>query len=620
MDRRSLRIWVWLGIILAGLAARAGAEPLSAEIRLSQDTAYVGEAVTMQIVVSGSESPDQPDLAHLEGLSVAFQGGSRNSSRSISIVNGRMTQEVEEGYVFSYQLTPLRAGRILIPPITIRAGSHTTLTRKAFIIAEKPAETAEFKLTMALSSNHCYVGEPVILTVTWYISREIETATLSLPFLEDKDRLMALDPRIDTSVGGPYYKIPAGSGEVIVEKGQGELDGRPYATLSFRKILVPRTAGVLDIAPASVSFKALTGYRQRRNPFGDDFFSGFFNDRLRQGMYRQGTATANALALTVQDLPAQGRPADFSGLVGDYRIETSATPLTVNVGDPVTLTVAVSGPEFPDLVELPPLQRQPDLVRDFKVPSDMAAGELSGKRKVFTQTIRPLRADVTAVPPLLLSCFNPRTGTYETVRSAPIPLTVNPTRVMTATDAEGLAMEGPAGSTVESRAAGIAHNYEGDGVFKRQIHDPVCWALSPAGLATLGLPPVFYLFLAAGTWVWRRKQADPGATLARKAGARFSRKIDRIRKTTPSEQAAVAILEAFKTYLREKFRLHPGALTFHDAATLLSEKGAGPETLEALKSLFADGEAARFGKSAAAGQGTLLLETARNLVKTLERL
>ena len=47
---------------------------------------------------------------------------------------------------------------------------------------------------------------------------------------------------------------------------------------------------------------------------------------------------------------------------------------------------------------LGPLQRQPVLARDFKIPDDMASGQVQGQSKVFTQTIRAQRADVAGDP------------------------------------------------------------------------------------------------------------------------------------------------------------------------------------------------------------------------------
>src|SRR6516162_9933180 len=45
----------------------------------------------------------------------------------------------------------------------------------------------------------------------------------------------------------------------------------------------------------------------------------------------------------VEEPPVAGRPADFSGLVGFFRISTSASPTEVRVEDPLTLTVRITG-------------------------------------------------------------------------------------------------------------------------------------------------------------------------------------------------------------------------------------------------------------------------------------
>mgnify|MGYP001039917717 CR=1 FL=1 len=52
---------------------------------------------------------------------------------------------------------------------------------------------------------------------------------------------------------------------------------------------------------------------------------------------------------------------EFAGWVGRFQVEASASPTEVSIGDPVTLAVSVSGPEYLDNVELPALARS-DLV------------------------------------------------------------------------------------------------------------------------------------------------------------------------------------------------------------------------------------------------------------------
>ena len=139
---------------------------LSARANVSDTEVFTGQPFTLQISVSGSESPERPDLSGLDGFTVAFEGGSQNSSTMIQIINGRVEKNINQGYVFSYSLTPLSPGKHIIGPIRVSAKGETALTQPVSIFVKKPGHSNDFKLDLSLSENHCYVGEPVIVTVT----------------------------------------------------------------------------------------------------------------------------------------------------------------------------------------------------------------------------------------------------------------------------------------------------------------------------------------------------------------------------------------------------------------------------------------------------------------------
>ena len=166
-------------------------------------------------------------------------------------------------------------------------------------------------------------------------------------------------------------------------------------------------------------------------------------------------------------LPEEGKPANFAGWVGRYQMETSASPTEVSVGDPITLTLSVSGSEYLDKVDLPALSKDATIDRDFKVPEEMAAGVVRGTVKEFTQTLRPKTSEVRAVPAIKLPFFNPESGRYEIAESRPIPLTVKTARILTSADVEGKSGETAVRkSELETWSQGIAHNYEGPEVWK----------------------------------------------------------------------------------------------------------------------------------------------------------
>jgi hypothetical protein len=612
-------------LLMWGFFSTAAAESLSAGIAVSSTDVFVGEPFTLQIQVAGSDSPKKPDLSGIDGFNVVYQGGSQNSSSSITIVNGQVTKNIKKGYVFSYQLTPLREGRLSIPTITVHSGGDMSLTRPVSIQAKKPMETDDFKLRLGLSKARCYVGEPVTLTVTWYLSSDVQNADFTVPVLSQTDLFYIADPNINTNSGKQYYRIPLGAGEVIAEKGTGTLNNKTFSTLSFEKKLIPNKSGLIRIDPATVSCQALVGYRNQKSPFKDDLFSSFFgNDgfgRGRRGVYKKIVVPSNSLTLDVADLPAAGRPSEFYGLVGEYHIDAAASPTDVNVGDPITLTLAISGSDYLEPMELPPLQNQKALFQGFKIPSERATGELFENKKIFTQTIRPLRADINEVPPITLSYFDTKSETYKTAQTKAIPLTVSPTRIVTAQDAEGISSSSVSmGNGVETWTGGIAHNYEDISVLDAQVYNPVSWFSSPRGLGTLFVPPVLYLLAYAGSFVYRRRKEDPLGGQIKKAGSRLSKAIHKAKdETTSPQQARIIVLDAFKRYLGDKLRIPAGALTFNDVSTPLSEKGVALETIDKLQTLFSECEAARYGQTPPDDTIEKIIKQALDLLKKLEK-
>ncbi len=136
-------------------------------------------------------------------------------------------------------------------------------------------------------------------------------------------------------------------------------------------------------------------------------------------------AEANVDATEVLPVPTDGRPEDYQGAVGRYRIVTEADPTSVNAGDPITLRIGVVGDGPMDLVQAPPLGDIAEITKDFKVEEQSLAGFVQDDTKVFITTIRPRRAGTKEIPAIPFSFFDPKSGQFETVFSRPIPVTVD---------------------------------------------------------------------------------------------------------------------------------------------------------------------------------------------------
>ncbi len=611
------RPFIYLLFILT-ICANAYTSELHVQTALERTEVYTGETFIFQLHVAGSENPEEPDLSHLDGFRVQFAGGSQNSSSSISIINGQMTREEKKGYIFSYRLTPLKTGTLVIPSIEVKSGNMTARTEPLVIVARKPSETENFKLRLTLSKEKCYTGEPVILTVTWYIGKNVNDFNFSLPLLNDK-RFTFANPEVDTQSGKKLYRIQLGDSEAIGEEGQGTLDGKRYTTISFKKVLIPVKAGTIPVEQATVTCSALTGYSRRSNDPFSNFFDDDFFGSSRRGVYSTVVVPSNAISLTVLDLPVEGRPANYNGHIGKYHIESTASPLEVNIGDPITLVIRISGPTYLEHLDLPPLNQQPAFKNSFRIPDERAGAEIKGEEKIFTQTIRPLSSGVKEIPAFELPYFDTEKGEYLVAKTVPIPITVNETKVVTLLDAEGTSETPVIGNGIETSNKGIAFNYEDIAVIEREYLSPLSCFINGPWLYLVFTPPVLFLLILSGVYISRKRNNDPLKVLSRKALNVLKKRLHEAEKATPAKACGI-VLDSFREYLSVKLRLSStGAVTFTDAKQHLESVNIENEIIEMVKDLFFSCEAGTYAGDITFKDNSSLIKKALDAAMELEK-
>jgi hypothetical protein len=261
---------------------------------------------------------------------------------------------------------------------------------------------------------------------------------------------------------------------------------------------------------------------------------------------------------------------------------------------------------------------QPEFANNFKIPKERATGEISGKTKTFTQTVRALRPDVKQIPAIELSYFDTKTGTYQVARTEPIPLRVRETRVVTALDAEGIEQQIPAGIEIETWSRGIAFNYEDMDVIENQHLRPLSWFKTPPWMGVVLTPPALFLLLLAGVNIIQRRNADPQKAIARKAYGNLKKSLNNAGSASSSEKSYDLILDAFRNYLGDKLRMPRGALTFYDVNERLAGNGVDQSTLKELKELFETCEAGRYAGTAGIMNTASITEKATKAAKSLE--
>jgi hypothetical protein len=604
------------GLITIFLPAATTAAEMSVQLHVETRDVYQGESFLVQIEVNGSDRAEPPEFPDIDGFSVEYVGGSNNSSQSITIINGKVERVVRKGYVFNYRFTPLKTGRLVIPSIRVEVEGKKFTTSSVTVAVRKPGKSEDFKLRIDLSDSECYTAEPVVMTVTWYLRRNVEDARFTIPVLGN-DSFDFVDPQVEIDRGKKYHRIRVGRGEVIAEEGSGMLEGKRYTTLKFSKVLIPRESGTFVIPEAVVECEAITGVGSVRDFFSDNFFSS------RGGRLRKYVVSSNSLRLTVRQLPLEGRPPGFSGLVGEFRISASADPVKVNVGDPITLKITMEGADYLGNVELPPLGNQEALTSNFKVPDERAAGKIVDGKKIFTQTIRARSDQVTQIPSLKLVYFDTERERYQVASSKPIPIEVIPTRIVTAGDAEGI-KDNQTGTPLEKWKEGIAYNYQGEEIIRPQSYGVFSLFSSRILLLLLVLPPLGYLILLSSTAAVRKHRSRPEIRRARSAFKRFKRRVKSIGREEPHlaySDFCSRMMEAMRNYLGDRFGRPGSAITGRDVDDILMGREISAGLIADLKNIMDIFEGGSFaGEGSEVRSRKDLIKIATETVRKLEKI
>jgi len=141
------------------------------------------------------------------------------------------------------------------------------------------------------------------------------------------------------------------------------------------------------------------------------------------GRATQYTKASKPIELEVFDVPAEGRPSQFTGAVGRFRLNAQFEPLTGATNQPVTLRVRIEGQGNAKLIELPKLELPPTFeLYDQKNQAKFLKDGSSFKE--FEVLIIPREPGVFEIPPVAISTFDTESKKFTNVASQPLRLTV----------------------------------------------------------------------------------------------------------------------------------------------------------------------------------------------------
>ena len=196
--------------------------------------------------------------------------------------------------------------------------------------------------------------------------------------------------------------------------------GRNYQTTIYRQfVLFPQQSGKLTIEPAR--FDASIAQMLEV----DDPFEAFFNGGNNYVEIKKTLMTPR-LEINVKPLPT-GKPANFSGGVGEFELSSSVSTTQVKTNDAVTLKVVISGTGNLKLLSDPTIEFPADFeVYDPKVDnkSRLTNEGLSGS-KVIEYLVIPRTAGIYKIPSVKFSYFDIKSRSYKTLSTEEYTINVD---------------------------------------------------------------------------------------------------------------------------------------------------------------------------------------------------
>lgn len=594
METSIQRHWLIAVVTVLVAASRvwAAAPVVSATIEPAQIT--VGESAQLTITSSGN-GMETPELPQVPGLEFGIVG----QSRRLEIINGATFASTS----LLVRVTPKEPGIYTIPgltpgsqPLVLRVnpdngapgtlspnppgkapvalggstigGIHTTADGSAY-------------LRLLLPKHEIYVGESIPVDIELGMRSGVVTSLNGLP----------------TLIGSEFTLNNLSHQPERVEK---LIDGKPFVVLTWHSVL----AGVKP-GSFSMSVESPLTVRVRTQPQRDSRIDDLLGDPFMQNFFgatypKDITVTSPPAELAVSALPTEGRPKDFSGAVGNFRISSDLASTAAAAGDPLTLRMHVTGSGNFDRVDSPMLDHL-DRWKTYPPKSSFKQSDPVGFKgdKTFEQPLIASEPGPKELPGLSFSYFDPTTRRYETVHSAPLNVTISPSAAEASLGAPQPAAQG-SGSAPPTAASPRKSPASSSPDGLRPDHLVTAGAgattLVPLDLRPnfLALPTFLALALAGGWLAQRRRAADGGAwggsrgRAASKAAARRLARVEAAARARDTVQFFSAARSALQEVLAPRWHLAPDQVTTAEVEARLGETQAD------IRALFALADEARY--------------------------
>lgn len=420
MQRCALLLPLCLVIAALFLIPRAGQAEITASATLNTASFSIDQTAQLTVTVNGAKN-SEIEIPDVTGLTF-YRRGQRSQ---INIINGRYSSSISTTYLIQAH----ESGEYTVPPIRIVAGKTTLTTEPIPFEVLDPTASGPAHGGTAVSGNstpdptatgedaflrllglkqQSFIGEILPIEIKAYFRRGLRANLNSYPSLQGNGCVM---PQLNEE--------PRQSQETI--------NGVSYSVLTWKTALSTIKEGAhairleLDatlLLPQRSMSSSLFG---RQSPFDDDFLDSFFGGYQKRPL----RLASPEIDLEILPLPETGKPANFTGAIGAFNLHISATPEEVEIGEPLTLTMTVTGKGNFNRVEAPLFPHSSDW-KTYSPSATFRADDETNHSgsKTFEQALVARTDRIQAIPSLSFSYFDPARRQYVTLTSEPVALAI----------------------------------------------------------------------------------------------------------------------------------------------------------------------------------------------------
>jgi hypothetical protein len=448
------------------------AKEFQVEASVDRNQMGIGDSFTLSLRVSGDEDFDieEPKIPHVTGLELlnSWQGG-RQSSSSMSMINGKASFSKSVSQTYNYQFSPQKEGSFSIPVVDVKISGQNYKTNPIKIdVAEEYRNSARSKNKNGASRPNFPPGFGDDEEASPF-SQEPDAEDLFSQLMKQRQRMFGQLPNQGRAFGGG-----AGQGQQIqnrklnidmneaffvwldldkTEVYEGEqitanwsiytrgnletLDRVKFPDLKgfWKEIIeevpslqfVPEMVNGVLYNKALLASHALFPIRAGQAVIDEFKVKGRIRNQTQFGWGQPHEFTKNSKRTTIKvlPLPTDGKTIHFSGAVGSYRITVKTDGNTFPAQQPFSLKVRFEGIGNAKLIDLPNIQ-WPEGLEVFDTKNESKFYKDGQSYKEFEILAIPRKEGEMNIPSLNFSYFDPTQKKYVTQSSEEIKLMITP--------------------------------------------------------------------------------------------------------------------------------------------------------------------------------------------------